>query len=131
MVNAGLDLQRTENELVLRVLVGHQLAVVGTIGAGGEPVAHVVLVVGSVGEKEHELFALLARQAHDDVVWLHRPLGITPDLGGDGEQVFPIVKRLHVFDMVEPVHDALDAEDSLRIADMGSQPLGHGAEWSE
>ena len=128
LVYACLDLQRAENELVFRILVRHQLAVVGTVGAGGEPVAHVVLVIGGVRQEQDELLALLARQAHDDIVRLHLLLSVNEDLGRDGEQVFAVVENLHVLDMVEPIQLTLDLEDLLWVADVGTQPMRHGTE---
>ena len=98
----------------------------GTVAARRQPRTHVVAVVGSKGQQQHELLVLLPGQAHDGVVRLHLALFLVHRADRDAQQVLLVVEDLRVLHVVGGVHLRLHLEKVLRIADVGEQRVGHG-----
>ncbi|MBA7670678.1 hypothetical protein ES703_78824 [subsurface metagenome] len=102
--NSVLYLAGTIHQPFLGEKVDKQLPVVFPITAGSQPANSIILVHRGEGQHEQELLLLLIRQAHDDIVGLHRLFTPEIDLFGYSPQVFLVVEYPGIAHMVAPVY---------------------------
>ena len=125
LVDPGIDLLGSVDQLRLGKVQSDELAVIGRIAARRQPRPHVILLVGSEREKQNKLLFLFTGQAHDRGVGLHLPVLSIHGFARDAEKVFFVIEDLGILHVIGGVHPCLNNEQVLGIADVGPKIFGH------
>ncbi len=128
LVDAGLDLHRAENQLLLGKLQDDELAQVLAVAARHHQADQVVLVARRERDHEQELRLVLPGQRSPRHRWAIMRLRFArPGRGTarDVPEVLLVVERLRVAHVVGAVDFGLDAEQRFGVAGMRAQIGGH------
>ena len=131
LVDPGLDLGGPEDGRIGREPIDQRLPVARAVHPSGDPRDHVRPAGRDHRLEEEELDALLARQAHDDVVRLGRQRLLARLALRHGPQVVLPEELLGVRHVVSAEDAGLDVEQFLRHADVLPKIVGHRAEGLE